>query len=241
MQEKFEPQAIEQAIRAKWAAADVYRVTEDKDKPKFYACSMLPYPSGKLHMGHVRNYTIGDLLSRYHRMQGYNVLQPMGWDAFGLPAENAAIERNVHPGAWTKENIATMREQLKTIGFSYDWSRELATCDPEYYQHEQKFFLDFVKNGLAYRKESFVNWDPVDNTVLANEQVVDGCGWRSGAPVERRKLNQWFLKTTAFSEELLSALDGLEDWPERVKIMQEKSCNYSRLDYMSYGMMDLAK
>lgn len=191
-------------------------------KKKYYVLEMFPYPSGNIHMGHVRNYTLGDVVARYRRALGYNVLHPIGWDAFGLPAENAAIERKVHPKGWTHQNIATMREQLKSIGFSYDWSRELATCDPEYYQHEQKFFLDFLKAGLAYRKESYVNWDPVDNTVLANEQVVDGRGWRSGAIVERRKLSQWFLKTTFFGDELLQGLDTLPEWPDRVKLMQEK-------------------
>lgn len=191
-------------------------------RKKYYVLEMFPYPSGNIHMGHVRNYTLGDVVARYRRALGYNVLHPIGWDAFGLPAENAAIERNVHPKGWTHQNIATMREQLKSIGFSYDWSRELATCDPEYYQHEQKFFLDFLKNGLAYRKESYVNWDPIDNTVLANEQVVDGRGWRSGALVERRKLSQWFLKTTFFGEELLQALGDLKEWPDRVTLMQEK-------------------
>jgi leucyl-tRNA synthetase len=191
-------------------------------RKKYYVLEMFPYPSGNIHMGHVRNYTLGDVVARYRRALGYNVLHPIGWDAFGLPAENAAIERKVHPKTWTHQNIVTMREQLKSIGFSYDWSRELATCDPEYYQHEQKFFLDFLKNGLAYRKESYVNWDPVDNTVLANEQVVDGRGWRSGALVERRKLSQWFLKTTFFGEELLQALGDLKEWPDRVTLMQEK-------------------
>jgi len=190
--------------------------------PHYYVLEMFPYPSGNIHMGHVRNYTLGDVLARYKRACGFTVLHPMGWDAFGLPAENAAIERGVHPGKWTYQNIATMREQLKSIGLSYDWSRELATCDPEYYRYEQRFFLDFLKNGLAYRKESFVNWDPVDHTVLANEQVIDGRGWRSGAPVERKKLSQWFLKISDFADELLEGLTALADWPDKVKIMQEK-------------------
>lgn len=191
-------------------------------EPAYYVLEMFPYPSGNIHMGHVRNYTLGDVVARYKRACGFKVLHPMGWDAFGLPAENAAIERGVHPGKWTYQNIATMREQLKSIGLSYDWAREFATCDPEYYRHEQKFFLDFLKKGLAYRKESFVNWDPVDNTVLANEQVIDGRGWRSGALVERKKLSQWFLKITHFAEDLLDGLSHLPEWPDKVKTMQEK-------------------
>ena len=220
--ERYPFRAAETKWQERWAEKDCFKADENSKKPKYFVMEMFPYPSGFVHMGHVRNYSLGDVVARARRAQGYNVLHPMGWDAFGLPAENAAIERNVHPGDWTKQNIETMKEQLAPLGFSYDWSREFATCDPEYYQHEQKFFLDFVKNGLAYRKESYVNWDPVDNTVLANEQVVDGRGWRSGALVERRKLNQWFLKTTEFSEELLSSLDDLTEWPDRVKLMQEK-------------------
>ena len=189
--------------------------------PKYYVLEMFPYPSGRIHMGHVRNYTLGDVVARYKRAKGFNVLHPMGWDAFGLPAENAAIERGVHPAKWTRENIAAMREQLKTMGLSYDWGREIATCEPAYYRHEQRMFLDFLKAGLVYRKESWVNWDPVENTVLANEQVIDGCGWRSGALVEKRLLAQWFLKITAFADDLLSSLGELERWPERVRLMQE--------------------
>jgi len=191
-------------------------------KNNYYVLEMFPYPSGNIHMGHVRNYTLGDVVARFKRANGFQVLHPMGWDAFGLPAENAAIERGVHPGVWTYKNIETMRAQLKSIGLSYDWSRELATCDPDYYKHEQKFFLDFLKAGLAYRKEAQVNWDPVDNTVLANEQVIEGRGWRSGAPVERRKLSQWFLKISDFAEDLLESLKGLEEWPEKVRLMQER-------------------
>lgn len=194
---------------------------EKCDKPKYYVLCMFPYPSGKLHMGHLRNYVIGDVIARFKRAKGFNVLHPIGWDAFGLPAENAAIERKIHPKVWTDDNIKKMRESLKKIGLSYDWRRELKTCDPEYFKHEQKFFLDFFKNGLAYKKESEVNWDPVDNTVLANEQVVDGRGWRSGAKVEKKKLHQWFLKITDFADELLSDLKKLERWPEKVKTMQE--------------------
>ncbi|WP_096703037.1 leucine--tRNA ligase [Magnetospirillum sp. 15-1] len=190
-------------------------------KPKYYVLEMFPYPSGRIHMGHVRNYTLGDVVARYKRARGFNVLHPMGWDAFGLPAENAAIQNNVHPAKWTRENIAAMREQLKSMGLSYDWRREVATCEPEYYRHEQKMFLDFLKAGLVYRKESWVNWDPVENTVLANEQVIDGRGWRSGALVEKRLLSQWFLKITHYAQDLLDSLATLERWPERVRLMQE--------------------
>lgn len=193
-----------------------------QDKGKYYVLEMFPYPSGNIHMGHVRNYTLGDVVARSKRMQGYDVLHPMGWDAFGLPAENAAIQKKLHPGDWTMSNIDTMRGQLKSIGLAYDWSHEFATCTPDYYQHEQKFFLKMLEAGIAYRKESYVNWDPVDNTVLANEQVVDGCGWRSGAPVERRKLSQWFLNISAEAEDLLESLSTLDQWPDKVRIMQEK-------------------
>ncbi len=194
---------------------------EDAVKPKYYVLEMFPYPSGRIHVGHVRNYTLGDVVARYRKALGYNVLHPMGWDAFGLPAENAAIERGAHPADWTYSNIASMREQLKSLGFSFDWSREVATCHPQYFRHEQKMFLDFLKAGIAYRKESIVNWDPVDHTVLANEQVIDGKGWRTGAQVERKKLNQWALKITHYADELLQGLDTLERWPEKVRIMQE--------------------
>ncbi len=191
-------------------------------KPKYYVLEMFPYPSGKIHMGHVRNYTLGDVVARYKRARGYSVLHPMGWDAFGLPAENAARERGVHPAAWTWENIATMRGEFQRMGFSHDWSREFATCDPAYYGHQQKLFLDLLRAGLAERRESWVNWDPVDGTVLANEQVIDGRGWRSGAPVEKKRLAQWFLKITDYAPDLLAALGGLDRWPERVRVMQEK-------------------
>ncbi len=220
--ENYNFKQTETAWQKRWDEAEVFTVTEDKSRPKYYVLEMFPYPSGRIHMGHLRNYTIGDVVARYKRARGFNVLHPMGWDAFGLPAENAAIERNSHPAKWTYENISHMRAQLKTIGLSYDWGREVATCSPDYYQHEQKFFLDMLKNGLAYRKESMVNWDPVDHTVLANEQVVDGRGWRSGAIVERRKLNQWFLKITDFADDLLKGLETLERWPEKVRLMQEK-------------------
>ena len=204
-----------------WREKQLFEAAEEPSRPKYYVLEMYPYPSGKLHVGHVRNYTIGDLIARYRRAQGFNVLHPMGWDAFGLPAENAAIEAKVHPADWTGDNIATMRAQLQRMGFAYDWSREIATCHPEYYRHEQKIFLDFLAAGLAYRKESWVNWDPIENTVLANEQVIDGRGWRSGAVVEKRLLSQWFLRITAFTEELLEAIGSLDRWPERVRLMQE--------------------
>ncbi|MGC6400080.1 leucine--tRNA ligase [Sphingomonas sp. FW199] len=204
-----------------WDERQTFAARDDSPKPKSYVLEMFPYPSGKIHMGHVRNYTMGDVLARFRRMQGMEVLHPMGWDAFGMPAENAAMERKVHPGAWTYDNIATMRAQLKRLGFALDWSRELATCDPAYYGQEQALFLDLYAAGLVYRKQSAVNWDPVDMTVLANEQVIDGRGWRSGALVEKRKLSQWFLKITDFAEDLLAGLDGLEHWPDKVKLMQE--------------------
>ncbi len=204
-----------------WDDNATFKVTEDSHKEKYYVLEMFPYPSGRIHMGHVRNYTLGDVVARYKRAQGFNVLHPMGWDAFGLPAENAAIQNNSHPAEWTMHNIDTMKAQLKTMGLSYDWDREIATCTPEYYKHEQKMFLDFLKKGLAYKKESWVNWDPVEHTVLANEQVIDGKGWRSGAPVEKKQLSQWFLKITAYSDDLLEELDRLKRWPEKVRIMQE--------------------
>ncbi len=219
-QTPYNPLEIEVRIQARWDSDKTYEVTEDPDAEKFYCLSMLPYPSGALHMGHVRNYTIGDVISRYQRMQGKNVLQPMGWDAFGLPAENAAIKNNTAPAKWTYENIENMREQLKRMGFAYDWSREFATCTPEYYRWEQLMFTRLMKKGMAYRRDSEVNWDPVDQTVLANEQVVDGRGWRSGAVVERRSIPQWFLRITDYADELLKGLDDLEQWPEAVKTMQ---------------------
>jgi leucyl-tRNA synthetase len=224
----YDSKTTETHWRAQWEREGVFTVTEDPNKPKYYVLEMFPYPSGRIHMGHVRNYTLGDVVARYRRAQGYNVLHPMGWDAFGLPAENAAIERGAHPADWTYANIEAMRVQLKALGFSFDWSREVATCHPGYYRHEQKMFLDFLSRGLVYRKESVVNWDPVDNTVLANEQVVDGKGWRTGAPVERRKLNQWFLKITHYADELLQGLETLDRWPEKVRIMQENWIGRSR-------------
>ena len=221
-----------------WDDADCFAVTEDRTKPKYYVLEMFPYPSGRIHMGHVRNYTIGDVIARYKRARGFNVLHPMGWDAFGLPAENAAIEKKVPPGSWTYENIAIMRDQLKTMGLSLDWSREIATCHPEYYRHEQKMFLDFLKAGLAYRKESWVNWDPVDHTVLANEQVIDGRGWRSGALVEKRKLPQWVFKITAFADELLDDLTTLDRWPEKVRVMQHNWIGRSEGAHVRFAFTD---
>jgi len=216
----YNPGEIEVRVQQEWDREEAFRAYEQEGAEKFYCLSMLPYPSGALHMGHVRNYTIGDVISRYHRMCGKNVLQPMGWDAFGLPAENAAIKNNTAPAKWTYANIEHMRRQLKRLGFAYDWSREFATCDPDYYRWEQLMFTRLMKKGLAYRKKAEVNWDPVDQTVLANEQVVDGRGWRSGAVVERRSISQWFLKITDYAEELLQGLDELEGWPDSVKTMQ---------------------
>ncbi len=220
MEERYNPAEIEPRVQARWAADRVFVVREDPAREKFYCLSMFPYPSGRLHMGHVRNYTIGDVIARYQRMLGKNVLQPMGWDAFGLPAENAAIENNVPPATWTRSNIDYMRGQLQRLGFGYDWSRELATCDPDYYRWEQWFFTRLYERGLVYRKTAVVNWDPVDQTVLANEQVIEGRGWRSGALVERREIPQWFVRITAYADELLRDLDRLEGWPEAVKTMQ---------------------
>ena len=223
MQEKYSHQDVERAAHDHWTATDAYRVTEDTSKKKFYACSMLPYPSGKLHMGHVRNYTINDMLTRQLRMNGYNVLMPMGWDAFGLPAENAALKNGVPPAKWTYENIAYMKKQMQAMGLAIDWSREVATCDPSYYKWNQWLFLKMLEKGIAYRKTQVVNWDPVDQTVLANEQVIDGKGWRTGATVEKREIPGYYLKITDYAEELLDFVTGdkLPGWPERVKLMQE--------------------
>ena len=220
MTDRFDPAVADRRWQRRWAEAGSFHADSNSAKPKAYVLEMFPYPSGRIHMGHVRNYTMGDVLARFRRMQGFEVLHPMGWDVFGMPAENAAMEKKVHPGSWTRQNIATMREQLQRIGFALDWSRELATCEPDYYGHEQALFLDLMEAGLVMRKESEVNWDPVDMTVLANEQVIDGKGWRSGAPVERKKLSQWFLKITDFTEELLDGLDGLDQWPDKVRLMQ---------------------
>ncbi len=218
---RFNPLKADAAWQKAWEERRTFAARDDSPKPKSFVLEMFPYPSGRIHMGHVRNYTMGDVLARFRRMKGMEVLHPMGWDAFGMPAENAAMEKKVHPGNWTRQNIATMKAQLKRLGFALDWTRELATCEPDYYGHEQAIFLDFLENGLVYRKESAVNWDPVDMTVLANEQVIDGRGWRSGALVERKKLSQWFLKITQFADELLSGVQALEHWPDKVKLMQE--------------------
>src|SRR5437763_6204918 len=222
MEEKYIPGEVERSAQAHWTARDAYRVTEDARKKKFYACSMLPYPSGKLHMGHVRNYTINDMLTRYLRMNGHNVLMPMGWDAFGLPAENAALKNGVPPAKWTYENIAYMKGQMQAMGLAIDWSREIATCDPTYYKWNQWLFLKMLEKGIAYRKTQVVNWDPVDQTVLANEQVIDGKGWRTGAVVEKREIPGYYLKITDYAQELLDHVQHkLPGWPERVKLMQE--------------------
>ncbi|TXH73618.1 MAG: leucine--tRNA ligase, partial [Lysobacteraceae bacterium] len=216
----YDPSYVETAAQGFWRATRAFEVDEASDKPKYFCLSMLPYPSGALHMGHVRNYTIGDVISRHKRMTGHNVLQPMGWDAFGLPAENAAIKNKTAPAKWTYANIDHMRGQLQALGYAIDWSREFATCRPDYYVHEQRMFVRLMKKGLVYRKNSVVNWDPVDQTVLANEQVIDGRGWRSGAMVEKREIPQWFLKITAYAQELLDGLDALPGWPDSVKTMQ---------------------
>jgi leucyl-tRNA synthetase len=237
MDHRYDPQAVELEAQAFWERNDAFRVTEDPSREKFYCLSMFPYPSGRLHMGHVRNYTIGDVISRYQRMLGKNVLQPMGWDAFGLPAENAAMQNDVPPAKWTHENIAYMKGQLKRLGFAYDWSREFATCDASYYRWEQWLLTRLHAKGLLYRRMAEVNWDPVDQTVLANEQVIDGRGWRSGAPVERREIPHWFLKITDYAEELLSAIDSL-DWPDAVKTMQRNWIGRSEGVEMDFPVAD---
>jgi leucyl-tRNA synthetase len=236
MDEIYTPDTIEAGARQYWDEQQTFRVSEDPGREKYYCLSMFPYPSGRLHMGHVRNYTIGDVISRYQRMQGKNVLQPMGWDAFGLPAENAAIENKVPPAQWTHENIDYMRKQLERLGFGYDWEREVATCDPEYYRWEQWFFTRLFKKGVVYKKTAMVNWDPVDNTVLANEQVIDGRGWRSGALVERREIPQWFLKITDYAEQLLDDLEQLSGWPEQVRTMQRNWIGRSEGIEMHFGI-----
>ena len=213
MSSRFNPADADRRWQHRWAEARSFSADSNSGKPKTYVLEMFPYPSGRLHVGHARNYTMGDVLARYRRMQGHEVLHPMGWDAFGMPAENAAMERGVHPGDWTRSNIAIMRDQLKRLGFAFDWSREFATCDPAYYGQEQALFLDLFEAGLVYRKESEVNWDPVDMTVLANEQVIDGKGWRSGATVEKRKLTQWFLRITDYADALIDGLKTLDRWP----------------------------
>src|SRR6202162_4179952 len=219
--DRYNAREAEARWQKTWDERGIFRTANADPRPKYYVLEMFPYPSGRIHMGHVRNYTMGDVVARYKRAKGFAVLHPMGWDAFGLPAENAAMERKISPGAWTHQNIAAMKAQLKSMGLSLDWRREIATCDPEYYKHQQRMFLDFLAAGLVERKQSKVNWDPVDQTVLANEQVIDGRGWRSGAPVEQRELTQRFFKITTFSDDLLAALDRLERWPEKVRLMQQ--------------------
>ncbi|MGB0668750.1 MAG: leucine--tRNA ligase [Porticoccaceae bacterium] len=236
MEQQYDPASIERDAQEYWTTHQTFEVSEDQNKEKFYCLAMFPYPSGKLHMGHVRNYTITDVIARYQRMQGKNVLHPMGWDAFGLPAENAAIQNKTAPAKWTHENIAYMKSQLKSLGFGIDWSRELATCEPDYYKWEQWFFTKLYEKGLVYKKMSTVNWDPVDQTVLANEQVIDGCGWRSGAPVERKEIPQWFIRITDYAEQLLKDLDDLEHWPEQVKTMQRNWIGKSRGVTMTFDL-----
>src|SRR6185312_7837405 len=219
--ERYNAREAEARWQKAWDAQGIFATKNDDPRPKYYVLEMFPYPSGRIHMGHVRNYTMGDVVARFRRAMGHAVLHPMGWDAFGMPAENAAMAQKVHPKAWTYSNIAAMKKQLQSMGLSLDWAREVATCDPSYYRHQQRLFLDFMKAGLVAREYRKVNWDPVDQTVLANEQVIDGRGWRSGALVEQRELTQWFLKITAFSQELLDALETLDRWPEKVRLMQK--------------------
>jgi leucyl-tRNA synthetase len=237
--ERYNPRESEPRWQKLWAERDTFRTLDDPSRPKYYVLEMFPYPSGRIHMGHVRNYTMGDVVARYRRANGFDVLHPMGWDGFGMPAENAAMENNIHPAKSTYDNIAAMRGQLKSLGLSLDWSRELATCDPEYYAQQQSMFIDFLDKGLAYRRKSKVNWDPVDQTVLANEQVIDGLGWRSGAPVEKRELTQWFFRITEYSDDLLAALDGLDRWPEKVRLMQRNWIGRSEGAEMVFELVDV--
>ena len=218
--ERYNVRESEAKWRKAWADAQIFKTNNDDPRPKYYVLEMFPYPSGRIHMGHVRNYAMGDVVARYRRARGFNVLHPMGWDAFGMPAENAAMQNNTHPAEWTYANIAAMRAQLQSMGLSLDWAREFATCDPAYYKHQQRLFLDFMRAGLVEREKRKVNWDPVDMTVLANEQVIDGRGWRSGAVVEQREMNQWVFKITKYAQELLDALDTLDRWPDKVRLMQ---------------------
>jgi len=241
MEAQYDPDQIEQDVQAYWTANGTFRAVETSDREKFYCLSMFPYPSGKLHMGHVRNYSIGDVIARQQRMLGKNVLQPMGWDAFGLPAENAAIKHGRPPAAWTRDNIAYMKGQLQRLGFGYDWQREIATCDPSYYRWEQWLFTRMLEKGLAYRRLATVNWDPVDQTVLANEQVIDGRGWRSGALVEKREIEQWFVRITDYAQELLDQLDRLEGWPEQVRTMQRNWIGRSEGVRMRFGIQGSAE
>src|SRR6056300_680882 len=219
--QRYNFKVIEKKWQDYWHQNKSFKASLDKTRKKFYCLEMFPYPSGKIHMGHVRNYTIGDVLSRYKSLNGFNVLHPMGWDSFGMPAENAAKQNKLNPKKWTESNIEVMKSQLKKLGLSIDWDREISTCSSDYYKHQQKLFLNLYDKGLVYRKESYVNWDPVDKTVLANEQVIDGKGWRSGATVERKKLNQWFFRITKFSNELLEGIETLKEWPNKVKTMQK--------------------
>ena len=219
--ERYNFKIVEKKWQEFWSQNQTFKSEIKKNKKKFYCLEMFPYPSGNIHMGHVRNYTIGDVLARYKMMNNFNVLHPMGWDSFGMPAENAAKQNNLDPKSWTEKNISNMKNQLKKLGLSIDWDKEISTCSPDYYKHQQKLFLEFYDKGLVYRKENYVNWDPIDQTVLANEQVIDGKGWRSGAQVERKKLNQWFFNISKFSDDLLKSLDDLELWPNKVKIMQK--------------------
>ena len=235
---RYDPAVIEPKWQAAWDEAELFAARRDRSRPKYYVLEMFPYPSGRIHIGHVRNYTMGDVIARYKRATGHAVLHPMGWDAFGMPAENAAIERGGHPADWTYGNIADMRAQMKPLGFSIDWSREFATCDPAYYGQQQALFLDMLEAGFVYRKAAMVNWDPVDMTVLANEQVIDGKGWRSGAPVARRELTQWFFRISDMADELLEALDGLDAWPEKVKLMQRNWIGKSRGLQLSFGLVE---
>jgi len=219
--ERYNFRVIEKKWQSYWEENKTFKAENNYEKKKFYCLEMFPYPSGKIHMGHVRNYTIGDILARFKKLEGYNVLHPMGWDSFGMPAENAARQNNLDPKDWTENNIAVMKKQLKLLGLSIDWDREISTCSPDYYKHQQEFFLELYDKGLVYKKENYVNWDPIDQTVLANEQVINGKGWRSGAVVERKKLSQWFFNITKFSETLLDNLDNLDEWPNKVKTMQK--------------------
>ena len=238
---KYNPSVIEKKWQKKWTEENIFKAKIDYTKPKYYVLEMFPYPSGAIHMGHVRNYTLGDLVARYKKAKGFNVLHPMGWDAFGLPAENAAIENKIHPAKWTYLNIESMKTQLKQMGLSYDWSRELATCDPNYFKFEQEMFIEFFKEGIAYKKETWVNWDPIENTVLANEQVVDGCGWRSGAVVEKKKMKGWFLKISDFANEILSDTNNLKLWPDKVKTMQKNWIGKSEGATIEFTISDLDK
>ena len=235
MAQRYNFREAEAKWQSVWDDDNTFTAVSDPTKPKYYVLEMFPYPSGRIHMGHLRCYTLGDVVARYKRAQGFNVLHPMGWDAFGLPAENAAMENNVHPAKWTHQNIATMRDQLRSMGLSIDWSREIATCDPDYYRHEQAIFVDFFNQNLIYRQDGWVNWDPVDHTVLANEQVIDGKGWRSGAPIERRRLAQWFCSITDYSDELLEGLETLDRWPPKVRAMQANWIGRSDGAYINFS------